>query len=121
MTLANSCDCVNLERLEMIGDSVLKLIATLHIFTYFPNDGEGVLTAMRTRLISNRHLLNAVASKKKLGQFLSGSVFQPQYAFLPPGKTIPAALIKLAIDNNLTYSVYQQMLDGEEEISLPNL
>ncbi|KAJ1562210.1 Dicer-like protein 1 [Nowakowskiella sp. JEL0078] len=46
---------VNYERLEHIGDAVLKLGATCHVFASGYGD-EGLLTARRTKLVCNRQL-----------------------------------------------------------------
>ena len=44
------------ERLEFIGDAVLKYVASLYCFFKFPLGHEGVLTMQRVAFISNRHL-----------------------------------------------------------------
>jgi ribonuclease III len=40
------------ERLEFIGDSVLSLIVTKHLFTSYPKAQEGFLTRIRIKLVS---------------------------------------------------------------------
>ena len=57
------------QRLEFLGDAVLQLIMTEHLYTLFPREAEGRLTKLRSRLVS-REALRAHAAKLDLGQFL---------------------------------------------------
>ena len=44
------------QRLEFLGDAVLQLILTEHLFQMFPDFPEGRLTKLRSRLVSRRAL-----------------------------------------------------------------
>ena len=57
------------QRLEFLGDAVLQLIITEHLYAMFPREAEGRLTKLRSRLVS-REALRAHAVKLELGQFL---------------------------------------------------
>jgi ribonuclease-3 len=57
------------QRLEFLGDAVLQLIFTRHLFDRFPAASEGHLTKMRARLVS-REGLKVHALKLGLGEFL---------------------------------------------------
>ncbi len=57
------------QRLEFLGDAVLQLIITEHLFTKFPREPEGRLTKLRSRLVS-REALKRHALRLGLGQFL---------------------------------------------------
>lgn len=57
------------ERLEFLGDAVLQLIITEHLFHLFPDFKEGQLTKIRTRLVS-RTALKAYAAALNLGKYL---------------------------------------------------
>ncbi len=57
------------QRLEFLGDAVLQLIMTEHLFAMFPREAEGRLTKLRSRLVS-REALRSHAQKLELGQFL---------------------------------------------------
>ena len=57
------------QRLEFLGDAVLQLIITEHLYTMFPREAEGRLTKLRSRLVS-REALRGHAAKLELGQFL---------------------------------------------------
>lgn len=57
------------ERFEFLGDAVLELAATKHLFDNFPQEQEGVLTAYRSALVKTTTLAE-VATQLGLGQQL---------------------------------------------------
>jgi ribonuclease III len=57
------------QRLEFLGDSVLELILSEKMYRLFPRGDEGVLTKLRTRLVSTGALAKQ-ARKLGLGQYL---------------------------------------------------
>jgi len=57
------------QRLEFLGDAVLQLIFTRHLFDMFPQHSEGQLTKMRSRLVS-REGLKKHALQIGLGDYL---------------------------------------------------
>lgn len=57
------------QRLEFLGDAVLQLIFTEHLFDRFPSYSEGQLTKMRSRLVS-REGLKIHAASIGLGEYL---------------------------------------------------
>ena len=57
------------QRLEFLGDAVLQLIITEHLYTLFPREAEGRLTKLRSRLVS-REALGLHARALDLGQYL---------------------------------------------------
>lgn len=57
------------QRLEFLGDAVLQLVITERLFTQFSKDAEGLLTKLRSRLVS-RDALKRHAAALNLGQFL---------------------------------------------------
>jgi ribonuclease-3 len=60
---------VDNQRLEFLGDAVLQLVITEHLFALFTEAAEGRLTTRRSRLVS-RESLKAHASKLDLGRHL---------------------------------------------------
>ena len=44
------------ERLEFIGDSVLNLVIAKHLFEKYPEENEGFMTKLRTRIVSGKCL-----------------------------------------------------------------
>ena len=59
----------NNERLEFLGDSVISTIASAMLYEKYPNAPEGILTVLRSMLVS-RKSLNRVASELELKKFM---------------------------------------------------
>lgn len=57
------------ERLEFLGDAVLELIVTEHLYQKYPQEEEGVMTNWRSALVKGRHLAD-VAIELDLGLYL---------------------------------------------------
>ncbi|MCU0641010.1 MAG: ribonuclease III [Candidatus Margulisbacteria bacterium] len=57
------------ERLEFLGDAVLKLVTTEYLYNKFPDRAEGDLTKIRAAVISDETLAQ-IAKKLLLGDFL---------------------------------------------------
>ncbi len=57
------------QRLEYLGDAVLQLILTDHLFQLFPDFAEGLLTKLRSRLVS-RDALEEFSRELELGEYL---------------------------------------------------
>jgi ribonuclease-3 len=57
------------QRLEFLGDAVLQLVVTEHLYGHFKNEAEGKLTKHRSRLVS-REALTVHASRLELGQYI---------------------------------------------------
>lgn len=57
------------ERLEFLGDAVLELVISELVFDHFPDQPEGVLTALRSRLVRTESLAE-IAQSLSLGEFL---------------------------------------------------
>lgn len=68
-------DCLPLqdesnERLEFLGDAVLSIVVARYLFERFPDENEGYLTKMRTKLV-NGLMLAHLASLINLGSLLT--------------------------------------------------
>lgn len=50
------------QRLEFLGDAVLQLVVTEHLYKMFPDFSEGTLTKLRTRIVSRAGLKNHAVS-----------------------------------------------------------
>ena len=57
------------ERLEFLGDAVLELIVTEHLYYKYPENNEGELTSYRSALV-NATTLSDAASKIEMNDFL---------------------------------------------------
>jgi endoribonuclease Dicer len=80
-TLPSASAGYNNQRMETLGDAVLELCTTVHLFNKFPHRHEGQLTILRQNAVSNRYLL-ARAKEIELERFLiseSQSVYTWRY------------------------------------------
>ncbi|MBI4975318.1 ribonuclease III [Candidatus Peregrinibacteria bacterium] len=57
------------ERLEFLGDAVLELASTKHLFLNYPNKQEGEMTTFRSALVRGNHLAE-IGEKLDLGKYL---------------------------------------------------
>ena len=57
------------QRLEFLGDAVLQLVITEHLYSHFQSEAEGKLTKLRARLVS-REALTVHASRMDLGKYV---------------------------------------------------
>ncbi len=57
------------ERLEFLGDSVLGLVVTEHLFKNFPGKEEGDLTSIKSLVVS-RKVLAKIANNLQLGKYI---------------------------------------------------
>jgi ribonuclease III len=64
-----STKLVHNERLEFLGDAVLELVVTDHLYKTYPKSPEGELTAYRSAVV-NAMLLSDVASELGMNNFL---------------------------------------------------
>ncbi|TRX97463.1 hypothetical protein FHL15_001741 [Xylaria flabelliformis] len=76
-------EATDYERLEFLGDSFLKILATLAVMIQQPNYPEGYLSAMKDRIVSNSRLCRA-SVEKGLDRFIltkhfTGLKWRPLY------------------------------------------
>ncbi|MDX9971125.1 MAG: ribonuclease III [Candidatus Gracilibacteria bacterium] len=57
------------ERLEFLGDAVLELVSTRHLYEKYPDQDEGKMTAFRSALVQGKHLAE-VSRELNLGKYL---------------------------------------------------
>ena len=57
------------ERIEFLGDAVLELVVTNHLFITYPKKSEGELTALRSALV-NTQALAIAAEELNINDFL---------------------------------------------------
>lgn len=64
---------VNNERLEFLGDSILDAIVADYLFENYPNENEGFLTNLRSRVV-NRQALNELALNLGLDKHIKAHI-----------------------------------------------
>ena len=81
------------ERLEFLGDSILNLTVARYVFDRYPDDNEGFLTNMRTKLVNGKMLAflgekiglqNHVVISKKLAPMRASNVSSMTFLFERP-------------------------------------
>ncbi|KAL7056145.1 hypothetical protein AAHC03_021158 [Spirometra sp. Aus1] len=84
-TTLNAVDAVNLERLELLGDSMLKFAASLLVYSSLPPSAdEGQLTYLRMGHISNANL-HRLSVELGLYHYLWSFSYDPTKHYTPPG------------------------------------
>jgi dsRNA-specific ribonuclease len=95
-------DTINYQRLEHIGDTVLKFLTVTHLFVSHQNWHEGYLSLAKEVIVANNRLAE-VAIQSKLDQYILSTPFAPRkwtpaYIELPPGfKPLPERLLSTKI------------------------
>lgn len=69
LSVSNESRVFSNERLELLGDAVLGLIVTNHLYHKFPKKEEGELTTMKSIIVS-REILAKTAADFSLGNFI---------------------------------------------------
>ena len=113
LTMSNSNDAINLERLETIGDSFLKYAITTFLFCQHPNIHEGKLSHLRSKQVSNLNLYQ-LGRARGLGEVMIATKFEPHDNWLPPCYHVPRELEQALIESGVPAS-HWNMAD------LPNL
>ena len=117
VTSASAGENFNLERLEMLGDSFLKMAVSIHVHWHKHYKDEGKLTKYRQRQISNKNLFN-LAHKRHLPGYINHSIFTKQ-TWIPPGFTLLRS--KGENDNNAIYDVIHKDKGREDRKGIMNL
>ena len=69
LSISNEEEYDSNERLELLGDAVLELITTEHLYLQFKKEDEGTLSQKRSVLVS-RTVLGIIAKDMELGEYL---------------------------------------------------
>ncbi|XP_010503060.1 PREDICTED: endoribonuclease Dicer homolog 3 isoform X2 [Camelina sativa] len=75
----------SMERLELLGDSVLKYVVSCYLFLKYPDKDEGQLSRQRQSIISNSNL-HRVATNRKLQGYIRNGAFEPR-RWTAPGQS----------------------------------
>lgn len=117
MTCAKADDIVNLERLETLGDSFLKLISSVYITLRFPSFNEGRATQLKGRLVSNKNLYY-LATKKNLPSVMKFAKLSPKEEWLPPAFKVPDDMANRISKREISInSLYHLSMSVEEQLS----
>ncbi|KAL9677647.1 hypothetical protein QQ045_005880 [Rhodiola kirilowii] len=84
LTTLGCCERFSMERLELLGDSVLKYAVSCNVFLKYPKKHEGQLSAQRQQAICNS-ILHKLGTDKKLQGYVRACPFDPR-RWLAPGQ-----------------------------------
>ncbi|KAF9615049.1 hypothetical protein IFM89_021620 [Coptis chinensis] len=84
LTSLRCCEDFSLERLELLGDSVLKYVVSCTLYLKYPKKHEGQLSALRSFAVCNSTLYK-LGTNRKLQGYIRDSAFEPR-RWVPPGQ-----------------------------------
>ncbi|KAG8381903.1 hypothetical protein BUALT_Bualt05G0021200 [Buddleja alternifolia] len=77
LTTLRCNESFSMERLELLGDSVLKYTISCHLFLKYPKKHEGQLSNHRSRIVSNS-ALHKLGTNSKLQEYIRDCPFDPR-------------------------------------------
>jgi ribonuclease III len=86
----------NNERLEFLGDAILDAIVGQFLFNKYPDQGEGFLTRMRSKLVS-RHQLNILAKHVEIEKVVESNIGRSHETSVP-GNALEALIGAIFLD-----------------------
>lgn len=106
----------NNERLEFLGDAVLDAIVGQFLFTRYPEQGEGFLTRMRSKLVS-RHQLNLLARQVEIEKVVESNVGRGHETSVP-GNALEALIGAMFLDKGFerTNKVVLALIQGNFDL-----
>ncbi|KAL2895302.1 Endoribonuclease Dicer-like protein 3b [Bienertia sinuspersici] len=84
LTTLRCCEDFSSERLELLGDSVLKYAVSCHLYLKYPQKHEGKLSGQRQRTICNANL-HELGINRRLHEYIRDSAFEPR-RWVAPGQ-----------------------------------
>ncbi|XP_020585033.1 endoribonuclease Dicer homolog 3a isoform X2 [Phalaenopsis equestris] len=97
ITTLRSCEEFSLERLELLGDSVLKYAVSCHLFLKYPDNHEGQLSARRSQLVCNA-TLHKFAVQRNLQSYIRDAPFDPRRWVVPGQISLHPVPCKCGVD-----------------------
>ncbi|XP_073304359.1 endoribonuclease Dicer homolog 3b isoform X1 [Primulina huaijiensis] len=87
LTTLRCIERFSMERLELLGDAVLKYAASCHLFLKYPKKHEGQLSSHRSRIVSNS-TLHKFGVDHKLQEYIRDCAFDPRQWTAPGQRSI---------------------------------
>lgn len=119
LTTRKAIDTFNMERLETLGDSFLKLTTSAYFYYKLPVLNEGYLSSLKVNQISNYNLYR-LGKSKHLAEYIVAHQFQPSNSWLPPGfcvDTENCALEKKVKHDGESYNKFIDQEIGDKSIA----
>ncbi|MCL7031503.1 hypothetical protein MKW94_015389 [Papaver nudicaule] len=87
ITTLRCCEKFSLERLELLGDSILKYAVTCYLFLKYPMKHEGQLSSQRSHAVCNL-TLHKCGTNRKLQGYIRDNAFDPRRWVAPGQRSI---------------------------------
>jgi endoribonuclease Dicer len=117
LTISSANDTLNLERLETLGDSFLKLTSLLYLFRRYELVNEGKLTYIKGKLVGNQNLYH-IGDARKLGGLMKVHDFGTTSDWIPPSMCVHRKLQQEMRDTNVSPNIlYELYIPMEEQLS----
>ncbi|KAF3446126.1 hypothetical protein FNV43_RR11305 [Rhamnella rubrinervis] len=97
LTTLRCCESFSMERLELLGDSVLKYVVSCHLFLKYPEKHEGQLSALRQGAICNSNL-HKLGIDRKLQGYIRDGAFDPRRWVAPGQRSLRPVPCKCGVD-----------------------
>ncbi|KAM6559383.1 hypothetical protein CsatA_028622 [Cannabis sativa] len=97
LTTLRCCENFSMERLELLGDSVLKYVVSCHLFLKYPKIHEGQLTSRRSSIICNKNL-HKLGIDHKLQGYIRDGAFDPRRWVAPGQHSLRPVPCKCGLD-----------------------
>ncbi|XVE70817.1 hypothetical protein DITRI_Ditri10aG0101000 [Diplodiscus trichospermus] len=98
LTTLRCCESFSMERLELLGDSVLKYAVSCHLFLRYPNKHEGQLSAKRSWAVCNS-TLHMLGTNHILQGYVRDSAFDPRRWVAPGQQSLRLVPCKCRVDS----------------------
>ena len=95
-----SHDAFDFERVETLGDSLLKFAVSLYLFQAYSNFGEGQLTFLKGKLVGNLNLYYCGKQKNIPGR-MNTEEFSPLCNYITPAYTVTREIQKLLVEEQV--------------------
>jgi ribonuclease-3 len=96
---------VNNERLEYLGDSVLDTVVADFLFNKFPNEDEGFLTNLRSKIVKRKHL-DSLGAKLGLDILIKSKIRGSKIHSHVLGNALEALVGAIYLDRGYKYSKF---------------
>ena len=127
LTTKSATDCVDLERLETLGDSFLKFSTTVFLYCDRLGAHEGRLSSARSRRVENFNLFY-LAKCKGIPDFILSKIFEPRQMWIPPvfhfggsGKEDQQAADSASLSEDMRNYLYHRLTDKGVADSIESL